>query len=411
MKSKFFNIIISTIVIFSLLNISVPVSAYDAIPAVVEQNISKMEKISDHGAKFVVDYISESWDYQTVQNILDEIQTLSDELCADCSNDYEKICTLANYVSSQISYDFDAKHNAVTFDVISIENVLEKKRTTCAGFSNLFSILCNAQGLYCVNIRGSAVNNEDGVYSNKLDDENTVMNHEWTAVYYNDESRWVYVDCTWNSTNTYQNGEFSYGTAPRDTYLDISVEELSKNHKAIIVEHREFFDALSAIEPPAQTTSELLIIPETESDFYESQYIENNVENDNNNDDVLNDNEIIQTESSNENTSLSTSTAISAYTTVSPVQSTADTSSVRNSSDITQTAVSSDTEISSETQNIRKTGSTLIAEDTADNNSNSNSESLFHSQSANSVLTALIIIIPVIIIAIIIIKIFFRKKS
>lgn len=411
MKNKFFNIVVCVIAIFSLFNISTPVSAYEAIPAVVEQNISKMDKISDHGAKFVVDYISESWDYQTVQSILDEIQTLSDELCADCSNDYEKICTLANYVSSQISYDFDAKHNAVTFDVISIENVLEKKRTTCAGFSNLFSILCNAQGLYCVNIRGSAVSSEDGVYYDKLDDENTVMNHEWTAVYYNDESRWVYVDCTWDSTNTYQNGEFSYGSAPRDTYLDIPVEELSKNHKAIIVEHREFFDALSAIESPAQTT-EIITEPKTESEFYESKYMENNDGDEINNiNNDVNDNEIIQTEINNTSTVLSTSTETFTYTETSAIQSDTETPSLKNSSDITQTDVSSDTETSSETQNIRKTGSTLIAEDTADGNSNSNSGNLFHSKSVNGILIVLIIIIPVIIIAAVIIKIFFRKKS
>lgn len=248
------NIFLCICLCLSLFACNISVYAADALPAVVEQNTSKMEHINDHGAEFVVDYISESWDYNTVESILNQVKTLSDEVCSGCGDDYEKICAMADYVSSTLSYDLDAKHNAVTFDVISLENVLEKKRTTCAGFSNLFSSMCNAQGLYCVNIRGSAVSPSDGIYSSNLDDENTVMNHEWTAVYYDAEQRWVYVDCTWDCTNYYENSEFRYGGSVRTTYRDISLENISKDHKAVIVDHREFFDALTVLEKPYSET-------------------------------------------------------------------------------------------------------------------------------------------------------------
>lgn len=248
------NIFLCVFLCFSLIVCNISIYAADALPAVVEQNTSKMEHINDHGAEFVVDYISESWDYSTVESILNQVKTLSDEICSGCGDDYEKICAMADYVSSTLSYDLDAKHNAVTFDVISLENVLEKKRTTCAGFSNLFSSMCNAQGLYCVNIRGSAVSPSDGIYSSNLDDENTVMNHEWTAVYYDAEQRWIYVDCTWDCTNYYENSEFRYGGSVRTTYRDISLENISKDHKAIIVDHREFFDALTVLEKPYSET-------------------------------------------------------------------------------------------------------------------------------------------------------------
>lgn len=248
------NIFLCIFLCLSLFACNISVYAADALPAVVEQNTSKMEHINDHGAEFVVDYISESWDYNTVESILNQVKTLSDEICSGCGDDYEKICAMADYVSSTLSYDLDAKHNAVTFDVISLENVLEKKRTTCAGFSNLFSSMCNAQGLYCVNIRGSAVSPSDGIYSSNLDDENTVMNHEWTAVYYDAEQRWVYVDCTWDCTNYYENSEFRYGGSVRTTYRDISLENISKDHKAVIVDHREFFDALTVLEKPYSET-------------------------------------------------------------------------------------------------------------------------------------------------------------
>lgn len=248
------NIFLCIFLCLSLFACNISVYAADALPAVVEQNTSKMEHINDHGAEFVVDYISESWDYSTIESILNQVKTLSDEICSGCGDDYEKICAMADYVSSTLSYDLDAKHNAVTFDVISLENVLEKKRTTCAGFSNLFSSMCNAQGLYCVNIRGSAVSPSDGIYSSNLDDENTVMNHEWTAVYYDAEQRWIYVDCTWDCTNYYENSEFRYGGSVKTTYRDISLENISKDHKAVIVDHREFFDALTVLEKPYSET-------------------------------------------------------------------------------------------------------------------------------------------------------------
>lgn len=261
--------VIITAVLFSCTlynNFSININA-EAIPAVIEQNYSKMDKINEYGGEFVVDYVSESWDYETVERILNDVQELSDEICSGYSYDYDKICAMADYVSSTISYDLDAKHNAVTFDVISLENVLEKKRTTCAGFANLFSCMCNAQGFYCVNIRGSAISNDDGIYRDNLDDENTVMNHEWTAVDYN--GRWIFVDCTWDCTNYYSNGEFQYGNGAVTKYLDISLEDLSVSHKVTIVDHRNFFDALSVLEKPETETQE-----ETQTEYVENKSAE-----------------------------------------------------------------------------------------------------------------------------------------
>jgi hypothetical protein len=401
MKKSIFCITIVILFVFSLFNLSSYVHA-DAIPAVIEQNISKMDKVSDHGAEFVVDYISESWDYETVENILGQIKSLSDELCAGCVNDYDKICILADYVSSNIAYDFDAKHNAVTFDVISLENVLQKKRTTCAGFSNLFSALCNAQGLYCVNIRGSAVSSEDGVYADSLDDENTVMNHEWTAVYYNDEQRWVYVDCTWNSTNTYKNGEFFYSSAPRTKYLDISIENLSQDHKAIIVEHREFFDALTILEKPSETT----LIPESHDADYENSeitefYLENTEEQNNQN--IIITDDIQQTETN----LISNTQTVSGYTSsagTTPESSDSSISSLNTSNSETNSDITSST-IYDEDVTQRKKGNTLIVED----NPESDSPVFYSYISDEDNKLIFIVFIPIIIVILIILKVMSKK--
>ncbi|HHX57478.1 MAG TPA: transglutaminase domain-containing protein, partial [Clostridiales bacterium] len=230
------------------------------IPEILENNIKKMKKANSYGPDFVIDYITTSGKEADVVSTLAEIQTLSDTLSQGLTDDYDKINAFADYVSENIYYDFDAAHNSVTFDVICLQNVLERKRTTCAGYSNLFSALCNAQGIYCVNIRGASPG--DGITRKTLDSESAATNHEWTAAYYEKESRWVYVDNTWNSNNSYKNGKFNY-YAGTTRFFDISLELLSIEHKARIVDYRNFFEALTLYEEETKPNPQTKV-PNTE---------------------------------------------------------------------------------------------------------------------------------------------------
>lgn len=224
--------------------ITTVVSADSVQDAVIQQNISKMEHINSYSAEFVVDYVAPSRDYDEVVNTLNQIQELSNSICENLTSTYEKIKSIHDYVCETLSYDHVASENTADFNTICLKNVLVNHRSICAGYSNLFSALCNAQGIYCVNIRGSAVNNNEVTYENLADDD-TVTNHEWTAVWYDEESRWIYVDCTWDSQNHYY-GEDDISINPlKYQYFDISVEELSKNHKAKIVDYRNFLDAIN----------------------------------------------------------------------------------------------------------------------------------------------------------------------
>lgn len=221
-----------------------------AIPEVLENNINKMKKINSYGPEFVIDYITTTGNKSDVVGTLDKIQKLSDSLSSGLTDDYDKMKVFSYYVRENIYYDFDAAHNSVTFDVICLQNVLERKRTTCAGYSNLFSALCNAQGIYCINIRGAAPG--DGITRQTLNSENAATNHEWVAAYYEKENRWVYVDDTWNSNNSYRNGTFKYYESTT-RYFDISLELLSIEHKARIVDYRNFFEALSLYKDTTTT--------------------------------------------------------------------------------------------------------------------------------------------------------------
>lgn len=226
------------------------------IPAVLEQNKSKIKRINDYGPEFVLDYIAENGSYYEIISTLTDIQLLSDELCLGIDDTYAKISIIARYVADTIAYDFDAAHNSVTFDIICLKNVLSRKHTTCAGYSNLFSALLNAQGIYCINIRGCSPEPFDGIYIDNLDSEDAVINHEWTAVWYAEEERWIYVDCTWNSQNTYSGGNFHKRNSI-STFFDIPIEYLSIEHRAEIVDYRNFFSAPQAYNEDGIRWSEL----------------------------------------------------------------------------------------------------------------------------------------------------------
>lgn len=229
---------------------------YTVIPSVLEQNLKKMERINNYGPEFVLDYIAEGGNYSEIISTLLDIELLSDALCEGLTNDYAKITVLAKYVSDTVAYDFDAAHNSVTFDVICLKNVLTRKRSTCAGYSNLFSALLNAQGIYCVNIRGCSPESENGIYISNLDSKNAAINHEWTAAWYAAEQRWIYVDCTWNSRNAYSDGAFT-NRASVTTFFDIPIELLSIEHRAEIVDYRDFFSAPEAFNEDGIRWSEL----------------------------------------------------------------------------------------------------------------------------------------------------------
>jgi hypothetical protein len=232
------KIILNIIAALTVMTVALPVFGASN-PVVLEGNRKRMEKINYYAdPQFTEPYIVDKGTPEEITATLNEVKMLSDDLSIGVTDTYEKLRIFNDFVTETIAYDRDAAHNSVAPDVICLKNVLSRKRTTCAGYSNLFSALCNAQGIYCVNIRGAAVG--DSTTRANLHEASAPINHEWTAVWYGEEDRWVYVDTTWNSWNKYENGQFRYAE-PRLTYFDISEEELSLDHSARIVDFRDFF--------------------------------------------------------------------------------------------------------------------------------------------------------------------------
>lgn len=230
-------------------------SEREYFPKILQINIDKMKDIqkdtaTSYSSEFVVDYVTPSRDYLEVENTLNEITNISNNICDGISNDYEKLQKIHDYVCQTISYDHVSAENSANFDTICLKNVLQNKRAICAGYSNLFSALCVAQGLYCINIRGSVITAD---YPN-ISDDSSPTNHEWNAVWFDQENRWVFIDCTWDSNNDYFKDGFYYDDSI-NKYFDMSMEFMSTNHKIKIIDHRDFFDAINYFSTDTSITN------------------------------------------------------------------------------------------------------------------------------------------------------------
>lgn len=214
----------------------------DSFAAIIENNKKKLEDPIDYGAKFCTEYVSTQNDIEVHKAVLAEIKALSDELCSGAESDYEKVRRLAYWVSDNIYYNKVAAETSVDSDTISLETVLGTKNATCAGYSNMFSALCNMQGLYCINIRGGTAYD--------VFDADTLsaapMNHEWNAVMIDGE--WVFVDTTWISQNVYLGYATSRSEEFMDRYFDMSIELMSYEHRIDLVDHRDFAASVNAFD-------------------------------------------------------------------------------------------------------------------------------------------------------------------
>ncbi len=202
-------------------------------------------------------YISATADETEIKETLEQIKFLSDIVTQNCETDYEKARALCRYVATTIYYDLDARKNGVNEETLALKNVLLTARTTCAGFANLYCALLQAQGIDAVNIKGGSTGG-DITYERLTEG---VRNHEFTAFYYEEEQRWVWVDSCWCGAGEYKDGYYSKNY-PHEEFFDITDEALALDHRADYAERRDFFNAKAAVKT-AETSAETTEAPET----------------------------------------------------------------------------------------------------------------------------------------------------
>lgn len=198
-------------------------------------------KIQQNDPSYIVDYISTDGEKSTYYIIMSEVKLLSDEVCIGSETQLEKTNAIADWVVHNICYNSDAASTSVNADVISLEQVISTKTATCAGYSNLFAALCQAQGICTVNFRGGA---EEGL-CDYPDWKSVRTNHEWNAVFC--DGNWHFFDTTWCSQNTFFNGEYFYSDKLKTEYLDMDFYEMTKDRRIDRADLRDFYTALFSI--------------------------------------------------------------------------------------------------------------------------------------------------------------------
>lgn len=110
------------------------------------------------------------------------IQYTTLQAVAGCTTQYEKIKAIMAFVADRIYYDYYAYYNNKP-SYWSPYEVYEQKRAMCSGYAKLMRTLCISIGIPCMDLEGHA--------------------HEYNAVYDSENAKWIFVDATWCSSNSY----------------------------------------------------------------------------------------------------------------------------------------------------------------------------------------------------------------
>jgi len=224
-----------------------------------EHNAYYTENYAETDLVLTVDYLvgeNGSENEAEVINTLRKIKELSDSITEGIDSDYEKARAITKWVAENIYYDYAARDKDVTLDTIALNRVLDGKKTVCSGYANLTAALSEAAGLKAVTVIGAAAN-----LSQYRELPDIIQHHEWTAFWYEAESRWVIMDSGWDSGNVFKNGKYQQEIIAK-RYFDASPLAFAQDHRADKVERRVYFDAPKYFETEYSETSETTTSPE-----------------------------------------------------------------------------------------------------------------------------------------------------
>lgn len=100
----------------------------------------------------------------------------SEEICAGCTSEMEKLKAIYNFMVSEISYDYDKASTVTSGYLPNVDNVLKSKKGICFDYSALMASMLRAQNIPTKLVVGSA-----GAYA---------QNHAWNEVYLS-ETGWI----------------------------------------------------------------------------------------------------------------------------------------------------------------------------------------------------------------------------
>lgn len=214
--------------------------AFLDISEVAENNRKVVKNAVEQPQNQVAEYIVKGGKPAEILKVLEEIQALSDEICAGLDSDYDKLRAISRWVSANIYYDYPAYDKGVPEETLSLKYMLDRHSSVCGGYSNMTSALCAAQGIKCWNVHGAALSGGlDFTMSNANRDS---AYHEWNFAEI--DGRVIWVDSGWNSFCYLRRGGIYEDNGIYYKYFDIGEDYFALNHKATYAEYRDYFAIL-----------------------------------------------------------------------------------------------------------------------------------------------------------------------
>ena len=146
------------------------------------------------------------------------LKGVADGAVVGCSTDGEKIRALATLVATHTYYDLPYVQADEPLTALNPYDVWMKQVSVCDGYSRLMETLSFAEDIPCFRI-----------YSD---------DHAYNACYDGDAGRWVVLDTTWASGNTYTLNHEKINGSCVASYLDMSMDFMSRlsNHEVFSLE-------------------------------------------------------------------------------------------------------------------------------------------------------------------------------
>lgn len=204
---------------------------------VAGKNHEMIGKALEQPLERVSEYVSIGSDPEKVKKTLGEIKSLSEEICAGISDDYDKLRAIENWVSSNIYYDYPAFDDGVPPETITLEYVLKNKSGVCGGYSNITAALAAAQGIKVYNVHGTSA---EGNFC--FEERPGEAVHEWNVAVI--DGRVIWLDSDYDSRNYRYDYRDESGVAIRK-YFDIDAALLAQTHRGKYAEHRDYFALLN----------------------------------------------------------------------------------------------------------------------------------------------------------------------
>ena len=167
-----------------------------------------------------------------------KITNLARQIVNDLSETYDKILAIHDWVAENIYYDFDALSHLDDHSICITKplDVVTSRRSVCQGYTDLSIALMRSIGIPAIGVICFSLGLDSSGGWERKENLEAESNHIFPAAFC--DSRWLYMDVTWDSGNEYRNGKFIKSKVPVSRkYFDITTRFLSNTHRLISLQN------------------------------------------------------------------------------------------------------------------------------------------------------------------------------